>query len=87
MAPTNKSFLSERTFLPISFVVTLLCFAAWITSVAVRAENTRESLNSHLSSAVERVEKRDAAILDIQRRLERLDAKVDVIYETVRKHR
>ena len=72
---------SERTLMPVSMVVAIIGCVFWLASMTVKStymENRVEAIEARESA-------RDSAYTDLMRRLERIDTKVDFIYESVKR--
>jgi hypothetical protein len=91
-----RPIFSEQTLLPISLVVVLLsgvCGAAyWISDQASATVHLEERFTEYKSAhdaAIDAIEERDQrqwqVLLEVQRKLERMDAKVDYIYESTKR--
>ncbi len=76
----TKSVLSEKTLMPVSFVVMVVGVVVWLVSVAAKVEaqaNAIDRIQTHNRDA-------DTVSLEIMKRLERIDTKVDFLYEAAR---
>lgn len=72
--------LSEKTLIPLSAVAAIAWLVFWLATVAVRANATADDFEKYKAERAQY----DAAMLDLVKRVERIDARVDYIYESIR---
>jgi hypothetical protein len=71
--------LSEKTLMPLTFVVTLAGVVFWASNIAARVEAQ--------SSRIVQLEERDVKILEMREDVARISARVDMIYDRVKASR
>jgi hypothetical protein len=77
------SFFTENTFIPVSLVITVVVAAFWIGSIFFQTA----ALQTRVEKMAERDHERDLTTTEILQRLERIDTRVDYIYESIKSDR
>ncbi len=72
---------SEKTLIPVSFVVVLVGCVFWLASMTMKSTY----LSDRLDGVEVRERVRDANLTELSTQLARIDSKVDFIYESIRR--
>lgn len=77
-SPTLLSVLSESTMLPVSFVALICGIVFWASNIAARSDAN--------GLRIDKLEAKQAAILELQEQMTAVETKLDIIYDRIRMH-
>lgn len=74
----HKSFFGESTVIPVSFVMTIIGITIWFATIAARTDALADALTEMQARNLER----DRLAVEVLQKLERIETRVDYIYES-----